>query len=99
MVVTHSFSVVKQAKSYLNCLILDVSTVHTIRHTHTPTWTLLNKSSTRRRGHYLTNTHKEMRRKSMSSVGFEPTIPAIERAQAYALSLFSTSGAVVRCCR
>jgi hypothetical protein len=40
-----------------------------------------------------------MRRKYMPSVGFEPEIPAIERAQAYALTSFSTSGAVVRCCR
>jgi hypothetical protein len=37
MAVTHYFSVVQQAKSCLDCLILDVSTIHTIRHTHTPT--------------------------------------------------------------
>ena len=52
--------------------------------------TLLDESSARRRDLYLTtdNTHK--RQTSMPSVEFEPTIPAGERLQTYALDSAAT---------
>ena len=59
---------------------------HKHTHTHTPGRTLLNNESARRRVHYLHN--KET---SISTSGFEPVIPALERLQTYALKRTATA--------
>ena len=60
----------------------EISRSHTTGHTHTHTHTRisvrapLNEGSASCRGRYIYNTRK--RRISLHSVGFEPTIPAVE---------------------
>jgi hypothetical protein len=60
-------------------LIVEVSVTHTIRHTHTPGRTPLNK------GQLITevaaNTTNTKRQTTIPSAGFEPAIPAIEWPQ------------------
>jgi hypothetical protein len=68
-------------------LIMAVSIQHTMTHTHTraPGRISMNEWLVRHRGHYIHN-----RRTSISSTGFEPAIPAIDRLQAYALESTAT---------
>jgi len=53
-------------------------------------WTPLDKWSARRRDLSLTTHNTHNKQTSMTSVGLEPTIPAGERAQTYALDRAST---------
>jgi len=71
------------ASSYLR--FLD----HTQRRT-TVCRTPLEERSARRRNLYLTTHNTRNRQTSMPPVGFEPTIPAIERPQTYALDRGAT---------
>jgi len=67
-------------------------------HTHTPGRTHLNKQSACR-GCYLQKkkrTHK--RRISVSSLGFKPTLPAIEWPQTYTLDCTATAIVLCSCC-
>ena len=66
----------------------------TLRHT-TLSRTPLDKWSAPRRDLYLTkhNTHK--RQTSRTSAGFEPTIPASERPQTYALDRTATGIGII----
>ena len=69
---------------------------HTQRHT-TVSRTPLDKCLPRRRDLYLTKQNTHNRRISMPLVGFEPTISAGERPQAYALDRAATgTGSPVR---
>jgi hypothetical protein len=77
-------SVTLQAKSGLDRLVSKFlrhwAYTHTHTHTHTHT-----TGRTRRRGRCLNNKHKQKRRTSMPSAGFEPAIQVIKRLQTYAL--------------
>ena len=69
-------------------LILEVFLDHT-RHT-TVGRTPLDERSARRRDLYLTTHNTHNRQTSMPPAGFEPTIPAGERPQTYALDRAAT---------
>jgi len=71
-----------------------VSRSHTVRHTHLvgP----LRVISWLQRRHYLLNTKE--RQRVIPSLGFEPTIPAVEQLQTYALGGGANSwGRAVNC--
>jgi len=77
-----------------------VSKIHHHPHTHTTLgWTPLYKWSARRRDLYLTthNTHNRLTSMLPPPVGFEPTVPAIERPQTYALDRAATGTATSDC--
>jgi hypothetical protein len=74
--------VTQQPNSGPGHLIVEVSI------SHTPGRTPLSEWSARRRDLYLRNKHKK--RTSIPTAGFEPTIPAIERLQIYALGRAAT---------
>jgi len=59
---------------------------HTCRHGRTP----LDEGSARRRDLYLTTNNSHKRQISMSSLGFEPAIPASDRPQTHALDCAAT---------
>jgi hypothetical protein len=58
---------------------------HNYRHTTTAGRTPLYEWSARRRGRYLHNTQQTRQKKTMTSAGFEPAIPAFKRMQIYAV--------------
>ena len=66
---------------------------HTQRHT-TVGGTPLDEWSARRRDLYLTTHNNHNRQTFMPSVGFEPTIPVLERPQTYALHRAATGTGV-----
>jgi hypothetical protein len=83
-----SFPVAQQPKSGLDCLLLEVSRSHSVRHTTLGTTHLDEGSASRRDLWHHTNTHK--RQTSMPPVRLEPTIPASARQQTYALDRAAT---------
>jgi hypothetical protein len=73
------FAVAKQPNSGLRHLIVEVSRIH--KHTHTASRTPLNEDQLL--SYTARNKHKT--ETSITSVGFEPTIPVIKLLQTYTL--------------
>ena len=76
-------SVVQQPQSELGSLIADVSRSHTIRHTQYLVWPPWTSDLPVAETATYTTHNKHERRKSTSSVWFEPVIPATEGPQTY----------------
>jgi hypothetical protein len=80
-------SVVRQLKSGLDRLTVEVSRSHTVRHTH-QVGPLSTSDQAFAEDATYTKHNKQKRRTSMPSALFEPAIPAVKRPQTDAVEVF-----------